>query len=62
MEGDEVGASAGEGEDGVDPGEEGEGGLFRERQPLSFFAVDCRPKEQVGISGAYYCTKVARCS
>lgn len=24
-----------------------EGRLFREREPLSFFAVDCRPKEQV---------------
>ncbi len=25
----------------------GPGGLFRERQPLAFFAVDCRPKDQV---------------
>lgn len=42
----------------MESGEEGEGGLFRERQPLSFFAVDCRPKEQVGLSGAYYCERL----
>ncbi|CAN0565249.1 unnamed protein product, partial [Ectocarpus sp. 12 AP-2014] len=27
--------------------EGGQGGLFRQRQPLAFFAVDCRPKQQV---------------
>lgn len=33
----------------VKEGGENEGGLFRGRRPLSFFAVDCRPKEQVVI-------------
>lgn len=39
--GGEVGAKQGV------PGKKEAGGLFREREPLSFFAVDCRPKEQV---------------
>ncbi|CBJ33932.1 conserved unknown protein [Ectocarpus siliculosus] len=39
------GAGAG-GAKGVDAGG-GQGALFRQRQPLAFFAVDCRPKQQV---------------
>lgn len=44
------GAGGREGEDGVESGEKEERSLFREREPLVFFAVDCRPKAQVGSS------------
>lgn len=44
--GDGSGEAGAGGAKGVDA-EGGQGALFRQRQPLTFFAVDCRPKQQV---------------
>lgn len=41
--------------------EEDNGGLFRERQALSYFAVDCRSKQQVGRPTRLACMYIYLC-
>lgn len=45
-DGGDGGGAGAAGASGAEEGK-GSGGLFRERQSLAFFAVDCRPKDQV---------------